>query len=1015
MVNRLQGTLDRVAPMMENMAVNERQILQNAQMMKALAEEILATKRPKLSMLEVAPKDTPPSLSLSTAVLAGRIFDPTEAPPPTASTPPPATSFARGHHLRHSSSTASFASSASSDRQYTQDSGDRPSRPSSAASSYRRTLRRKSRQSLRQLEPLSDDPNGKKTDEESNASFERICSLLTHLISDASTAVSTAPDGAQQQSSTTVPLPLFSSLDQSDTESSAESGSDEYEELQDEALNDTYLGEFAPVPKPVAGEEISFMQRLQGPEGLRFAKDFEVEVEEDTATKFKSRRRILNHKPTKRLSSLFTELQNTQRDGDADPSDHRSQSLDLDRDSTGTRRARDSLLSTTSLTTLRRSTSQLRKRASSSSVRSEMYQRSLDQDILQPAAAVPEVDSELGKTVETIDGLTREIVAVASHQNLMQIKLQRTLQFQKQQIEQIEQAHSSTKTTYLAKSRSSVHRSRENSDKSHRFLDPLDSESPAHPLADLSKSLKQVAVSVGKVISSTRPPHPQRPHGHSVLPARSMIGNGQFNQISGKDFSRYFQELEKIAALGGKIGFGKAEAGNHNSFSATAVEQRGTTADTVTASLLETSRHDSASDANSGFVRPFSSPNTQLDSGNPYFDDISSQDEYFEELDTTVSTSPSTTKSDNSYVAPPGLEDFAAQCRLLTKALVLPFVQLTHHAMTSQDSALALTPRSGRFADPTKDLDAALEIVENFETLNALRAQGQARVLDPWLAETAGQQLVRIVDQVRETVARDGQHHQAKLGNGADHEVPLASLPLPHHPSPLTVTDAAMDELPLASSTTLKLEKQSEVDEDDSFVQDRIQALEDRAIEVAVGFETFKQRLGSSPSHSRSNSRPLNGLWSRQSSFHSVASALTTATLTGSTSFGDLDQQKMNLSERDSTDVPTIAVDSAVSPTTDEPFSAGSSVVRLQQASNSQPTMMPSAPATVPSKFEARMERLATRDRPLSCLGTQGVFDVDSGRMAGLESIQQRQIVGVAWTRSVHPEALVSRVRRGSM
>ncbi|CAO3567771.1 unnamed protein product [Mortierella alpina] len=978
----IQEVLNRVDCIQDKLTLDEQRVVQDAQMMKDLAADVIAAKfssdRSPPEIQQTHPENPPLALSLS---VNSRRYNPTEAPPPTATTPPPMSAFHAGY-LRHSSSATSLTSSSNTaDGQYTHDSEDPPSsRPSSVNSSNRRQQKKKrSRQSLRQLEPLSGSQGNSRQDEESNAAFERICSLLTHLITDASTAVNTTPDGSQQ------PLvaapPQFSPLVASDAESSSDSASDDEEPINHTALGANSRGnglirENSRRQSRTGEQEIDFVTRLQGPEGAPNMDELELEVEvEPVRSRYRSGLRTRQEKPTKRLSSLFLELQNTQQlqednalDEEHPSSIHRlsthstlegaqdktkvttrqrsflsaSQSNGLDSAITATAVSVDSTESPKKVSEPGFTPDQtLTPRASTASlvVSQPLKQQFLDRAERQSGM---NADSDLERTVETIDGLTRDLVAVATHQNWMQMKLQKTLQFQKQQVERIEQAYAIRKIESLSEANSCDVSS---SLQGHMRRSSNDSMSSGqHPLVDLSRSLKQVAISVGKVLASNTSKH--QPGNQKRIESRDTTTHrrSQSRHFSGKDFSRYFKELEKIAALGGRIGFGRVdddgsvngdhsgELQDHNQDHSDKSRFSGTSFATVTNA---SSRNSAAStlifdDDFAASYADFSQDPT-----------VHHEDKAPQKNQSSTSVSHSRRGSTSDA---PELEDFAAQCRLLTRALVLPFVQLTHHAMTSQDSALALTPRSSKFVDPSYELHSTLDIVENLERSedrlartpsvisrrssstgymslpgdpsadlhhpkdsnqqqasvpswntplsiagrdldSLLRRHGELSpdaivkakafastglylihliywtvlfvigtiVLDPWLAETAGQQVVKIMDQVRDTIAGDGlsrNNHQGALenrdGGHTDYQIspPLSSI-----------TDD--------NASSMRRQSRHAINHEDSdpneLRQAQLQAHTDRAIKVATGFETLKQRIGSSPGTSRPNSRPVSG------------------------------------------------------------------------------------------------------------------------------------------------------------
>ncbi|KAF9303537.1 hypothetical protein BGZ74_003543 [Mortierella antarctica] len=950
-LDEIQEVLSRVQPKQDTMTSQERQIIHNAQMMKNLAEEVIAAKVEKRDSGFQDSLTAKSPLMVSLAAL--RSLNAPDTPPPTARTPP-------SYNQRPSSTTPSF-SSTNTDRQYTLD-DDRSSRPSSVSSSYRRQQKKK-RLSLRQLESLGGQD---RYEEESNAAFDRICSLLTHLITDASTAVGTAADGTLPN----IPLPQMSPLesDFEQTSGSEEDDVEEYEnrgEEEEEEINDMAIAEHE--EQLLEDEEMDDHHGLYLSESPAHSFDDENQSVDDQS-RFNSLRRyrtgsrssLRPDRSANRLSSLFMELQNTQSDDptleDPDKSSGVIGSLSDELSTESERKPRKSTSSTSlrgkirRLSVITKKTSMEivsppepletespvapRHRSSFSSLRSARLQLPRTDELQESRQA----EVELDRTVETIDGLTRELVAVATHQNWMQMKLQRTLQFQKQQVEQIESSLSSTSTT--------------STDLRSPPMASTGDQDPSHPLEDLSRSLKQVAISVGKVIASTTKPNhtlssSSVPSEQGTLKTRLPQQKGNLSRVdgrtvtqprfSGKEFSKYFQELEKIAALGSKLGFGKGDESHEND-------------DTEDSQRQE----------------PFEDPQQDQElfsHGSATF---------------TATTGPSSPTS----MGPPDLEDFAAQCRLLTRALVLPFVQLTHHAMTSQDSVLALSPTTSRAMDQSTEWES-LSMDESFEqrslhsrdtsyhsateenfsprmspgTYQSSTARRSSTsplswpssplfsgtdldsilrnhsgelssdsivkaktiistglylihllywtvlfvigslVLDPWLAETAGQQVIRIVDQVREALAVAGIGAPRIEGQGAKI---LGTIEEPsffarsdehlyecHQDSgDLEMERVSLDSCwdseqigPLASLTPIV-----EQDHSEHLTAARVQELEDRAIEVAVGFETLKQRLRG-PSSPVSTSRPGSGLWGRQDSFQSTSSAFSsTPSVTGTIS-----------------------------------------------------------------------------------------------------------------------------------
>ncbi|KAF9966074.1 hypothetical protein BGZ70_003379 [Mortierella alpina] len=750
----IQEVLNRVDCIQDKLTLDEQRVVQDAQMMKDLAADVIAAKFASDGSLPEIQRTQPenPPRALSMLSVHSRRYHPTEAPPPTATTPPPMSAFHAGY-LRHSASATSLTSSSNTtDGQYTHDSEDpASSRPSSVNSSNRRQQKKKrSRQSLRQLEPLNGSQGSSRQDEESNAAFERICSLLTHLITDASTAVSATPDGSQQPLAAS--LPQFSPLVPSDSESSADSASDDEEIINNTAVGansrgSNFIRENSRRQSRAGVQEIDFVTRLQGPEGAPHMDELELEVEvEPVRSRYRSGLRTRQDKPTKRLSSLFLELQNTQQLQEDNTLDEEhvsnidllsnNSTLEGAQDKTNVARRQrlslsaspsNELSSAITATAVPVESHELQKKAPGpcSTPSQTLTPRASTASLVVSQPPIQQfsdrierqsgmnADSDLDRTVETIDGLTRDLVAVATHQNWMQMKLQKTLHFQKQQVERIEQAYTTREIESLSEGASCDATSPY---QGHMGRSSTDSVSPGqHPLVDLSRSLKQVAISVGKVLASNTSKHKPGNQKRIEIMESTAHRPSQSRHFSGKDFSRYFKELEKIAALGGKIGFGRAEDDGfvNGDLSGELQYQNQDDTDksrfsgTSFATLTNASSRNSAASTlifDDDFAASYADPKQ-----NPTLPDEDKVSQ-MNQSSTSVSHSRRGSTSDA-----PELEDFAAQCRLLTRALVLPFVQLTHHAMTSQDSALALTPRSSKFVDPSYELDSTLDIVENLE------------------------------------------------------------------------------------------------------------------------------------------------------------------------------------------------------------------------------------------------------------------------------------------------------------
>lgn len=342
-----------------------------------------------------------------------------------------------------------------------------PSRPNSFASSYQPvTLSRKNSQrsqQQRQLGPgtvatttltLTDGGNNQ-YEKESNAAFERICSLLNHLITDASTAVSTV-DGKDTSGAAVAPpivIPRYLPMVNSESENSDEEVEGvlylEVGEVTTTAIEDDGID----------GGESMFIDEPESPrDQIRRRID-------DSRKKRLARNRTGSYTadPSKR-TSLFLELQNLQvepegaqhlttpvlgRQGaDTEGSKHHRTSSSIHSAGIGISAGRTSLDAARTATLLSPTT------PSSRSLDSELFDSELGSPItlttprrrnsfpprrsdrLQIQRAeelqrvIQHVDAELDRTVQTIDDLTRDLVAVATHQNWMKTHLERTLGIQ---------------------------------------------------------------------------------------------------------------------------------------------------------------------------------------------------------------------------------------------------------------------------------------------------------------------------------------------------------------------------------------------------------------------------------------------------------------------------------------------------------------------------------------------------------------------------------------------------------
>lgn len=302
----------------------------------------------------------------------------------------------------------------------------------------------------------SHDGGNNRYEKESNAAFERICSLLNHLITDASTAVSTA-DGRDSSGAAVVPpvvVPRYMPMVNSESENSdEEAGGVSY--LERGETMTTVIGDDG-----IDGGESMFMDEPESPrDQIRRRID-------DSRKKRLTRNRTgsFTTDPSKR-TSLFLELQNLQVEpegtqhlttpvlgkpgADTEGSKHYRTSSNIHSSGIGIGAGRTSLDAGTTATILSPTTpssnrsldferfdSELgspisrttpRRRASFPPRRSDGIQIQCTEELHR---VIQRVDAELDRTVETIDDLTRDLVAVATHQNWMKTHLERTLGIQ---------------------------------------------------------------------------------------------------------------------------------------------------------------------------------------------------------------------------------------------------------------------------------------------------------------------------------------------------------------------------------------------------------------------------------------------------------------------------------------------------------------------------------------------------------------------------------------------------------
>ncbi|KAG0378520.1 hypothetical protein BGX24_003599 [Mortierella sp. AD032] len=304
-----------------------------------------------------------------------------------------------------------------------------------------------------------DSNSANRYEKESNAAFERICSLLTHLITDASTAVSTSEnkdadgnDGNGGGLSVIIPhyLPIVCS-------ESENSDNDEVQEQRQQEVLDP-RGQGGVMDPPINHDDYGGLdgrnliydeEHHQIPESPRDQIRRRID---DSRKKRWARTRSGSYitSPSKR-TSLFLELQNLQMEeqlmGEQHSTtpvlNHHHRHLDSGFESLGKQKQLQDFgpmdhASGFSPATPSRSldfelfdselgspiTLTPRRRASFPPRRSDRVQLQRAEELQR---VIQRVDAELDRTVETIDDLTRDLVAVATHQNWMKTHLERTL------------------------------------------------------------------------------------------------------------------------------------------------------------------------------------------------------------------------------------------------------------------------------------------------------------------------------------------------------------------------------------------------------------------------------------------------------------------------------------------------------------------------------------------------------------------------------------------------------------
>ncbi|KAG0019065.1 hypothetical protein BGZ80_006348 [Entomortierella chlamydospora] len=299
---------------------------------------------------------------------------------------------------------------------------------------------------------------GSQNGKDSNDTFDRIYSLLTHLIVDASTAVSTPPSTSEGGGAsavgvipTIVPL-IYSSSDSSDAD-----------DVDDDDAGDN-------TTKDNNDESKDTQEKRQDFVGLdRDDRAWDRDV-------FRRRSGLFSERNLTKRRSLFLELQSCQPQpqpeeeeegvvGNQPKNDDVEVQDSVDQDAcqqqqqqeddpvaeviishqepspTESQPAQDKALpwiySAEEYTTEQADgllhpddavvcTTRLRRSASFPSMKSDMIEMQHAGKLQQ---VIQHMDNELDKTAETIDGLTRDLVAIANHQNWMQMNLEKSNQF----------------------------------------------------------------------------------------------------------------------------------------------------------------------------------------------------------------------------------------------------------------------------------------------------------------------------------------------------------------------------------------------------------------------------------------------------------------------------------------------------------------------------------------------------------------------------------------------------------
>ncbi|KAF9933553.1 hypothetical protein FBU30_005195 [Linnemannia zychae] len=333
-----------------------------------------------------------------------------------------------------------------------------PSRPNSIASSYQPALlsRKNSQRShLRQLDQngmaARASVNNNQYEKESNDAFERICSLLTHLITDASTAVGTTEENNDSAKDSVI-FPRYLPLVYSGSEDSED---DDILPGAEDQANTMMIQENSVEEDSIFDDEFYYEHLLESPRDQRLRRINNSKKKPLT----RNRTRSYITSPSKR-TSLFLELQNLQMEPQVDQHPttptrintdtrfnsnqsqetkplenlHLSDSINVRQTLNTTASATISFSPTTPSTTFDFEcfSSELgspmtltpRRRASFPPRRSDQVQHQRAEELQRMIQCV---DAELDRTVETIDDLTCDLVAIATHQSWIKTHLEQTL------------------------------------------------------------------------------------------------------------------------------------------------------------------------------------------------------------------------------------------------------------------------------------------------------------------------------------------------------------------------------------------------------------------------------------------------------------------------------------------------------------------------------------------------------------------------------------------------------------